>query len=114
MNLPKSVRAIADIVGESAALELARTCGGVEQTYIPLKPTEPHPWRAVLGPAAFKKVCAKFGGQRIDLARAVEIKKPLIAELLRKGELSACEIALKVGVTARHVRRVHRSLVEGP
>jgi DNA-binding CsgD family transcriptional regulator len=70
-----------------------------------------HPWARAIGREAFERLCAAFGGTRVNLPRGAGLanRKRRIIELAEEG-VSRRETALRLGVTIRHVRRTLQGL----
>lgn len=103
----ETLRRLAKTIGREATMQLVYACGGIG-TYIPREPRASHAWAAALGPEAWAKVVAEFGGERVDLplgAYMYRLRKREIIELAEQG-CSHREIAQRVRTTERYVRRV--------
>ena len=103
---PATLRDVALVIGREAALRLASECGGVLM-YVPTEVHADHPWCRAVGEAAFAKLAAAFGGQRVDLPRGTHVRlaKAQILDMHAKG-MTGRAIALSLHVTERYVRRV--------
>lgn len=105
---PPILREVADVVGEEDALRLARACGGVE-TRVPRDHAAHHIWRSAVGAGSFAKLVHVFGGRLVSLPRGLHVASPRrraeVLELHASGR-TAREIALRLGLTERHVRRL--------
>lgn len=110
---PKGLVAIAEVLGPERALALAKAFGHGDPVYVPKRPVERHPWRAVLTKEEFDAMVEAFGGTRIEIPRGTFVapKKLAILRLIRQGELSTREIAAEVGCAGRYVRRIFRNEV---
>jgi len=106
LHLPDGLEPIAKVIGTEATLRLADRCGG-SQLYVPRDARKTHPWAQALDEELWKKFCAAFGGQRIDLPRGtfITLKKVAILELAAQG-LGTRQIAQRVRCTERYVKRV--------
>lgn len=105
---PDLLRKLARLIGPALTRELAAKWGGLDDIYIPTRPTAAHRWCDVLDAESWAKVVSAFGGQWLDLPKGSRLgapKKVMILELAAKG-MSTREIALKVGCIERYVRRV--------
>lgn len=110
---PETLIKVANVIGATRALTLADHCGGVDRVYIPHEPSKNHFWRQVLTPDEWSKICAAFGGKKIELPRGQFVRSGLrkkdIIELAEQG-LSMRAIALRTRTTQRYVRRVLQGL----
>lgn len=105
---PAILREVAEVVGEEDALRLARACGGVEMV-VPRDHAANHPWRSALGASSFAKLVHVFGGRSVSLPRGT-----FVASLQRRADVlalhatgkTARDIALRLELTERHVRRI--------
>jgi hypothetical protein len=106
---PFKLMEIADVVGDEAALRLARMYGG-RSVYVPGKRIENHPLEHLLGQEAFEKLIKYCGGMElrdIPLASALSNKFQMIRALARTyPDMSNRQIAAAARTTERHVRRV--------
>lgn len=104
---PVVLAELASIIGEELTLKLARTEGGLDRIYIPREPTSDHPWVAVIGPDAWARVVAAWGGERVDLPRGafINLKKVEILDLAAEG-LPHRDIARRTHTSERYVRRI--------
>lgn len=111
---PDVLRRIAELVGDELALELAAREGGLDNFYIPRVADPTHPWAEIVGAEAWAKIVGEYGGERISLPRGMyrDLKKVAILELGEQG-LSHREIARRVRVGERYVRRVMGMLEDG-
>lgn len=110
---PDTLVAIAEVLGPARTIEFANAAGHGGAVYVPNHPGPNHPWRAILSPDEMGAMVKAFRGTRVVVPRGTYInpKKDQIVRLLREGELSALEIAKRVGCSLRHVRRVFRAEV---
>lgn len=101
---PVGLRRLAEVIGPAAAVRLADEFGGAEKVYIPKRARIDHDFTAVIGLDRMEALCAEFGGHRIDIPRGAfkDLKKTQIMD----AEGSNREVALRLGVTQRYVRRV--------
>jgi len=108
---PRALRMIAEVIGPELALELARKAGGIDDVHIPREPTPTHPWAQALGHEHFAALCRALGGQSLNVPRGAFVawKTREIIELAEQG-FTTRQIALRCGVTARHVRRTLQGL----
>jgi Mor family transcriptional regulator len=97
---------MAELVGSELALKLADQFGGISY-YVPSEPRPAHPWAALLGPEAWAKVCASYGGGQLRVPRGTfrDLKKVTILELAEQG-LSHREIARRVRASDVYVHKV--------
>ncbi len=107
---PDLLRELAQAIGAERALELARRFGGQDYVYVPedaAKTRTTHAWCQVLTGDEWDAVVGLWGGSRITLPRGTFASgsKRRILELLEQG-VAKRQIAVRVGVTQRHVRRV--------
>ena len=101
---------IAEVIGQEAAVTLCRAVGGVSW-YIPHKPGPDHQIARIIGQRAWIGLCAAFGGTRLALPRGDRAwRRQRAVELLKTGEHSVREIALKCRTTERNVSRLRVSL----
>lgn len=108
---PNILRRLVGILGKADTLKLASVVGGVDRIYIPREPTQSHLWRRVLGDEQWRAVVAELGGEHVALPRGVfiQLRKREILELAEQG-VPHREIALRVHVGQRYVRRVLHGL----
>lgn len=108
---PDVLRTLAGLIGPEATLHLADKLGGLRDTYIPKDGDRPHPWREVIGDEAWRRIVGHYGGQRVHLSRGarINLKKKEVLELSDQG-MSWTQIAMKLRVTERYVRRILQSI----
>lgn len=107
----ETLRRLAELIGRELTLKLVYECGGIG-IYIPREPRASHAWARSIGPEAWAKVVAAFGGDRIDLPVGrymYRLAKQEIIELAEQG-ISHREIASRVRTSERYVRRVLHDL----
>ena len=114
-KLPGVLAEIAELIGEAGALAIAARRGGT-RAYFPERLSEDHWLIECVGPAAAQKISERFGGNASDIPLVIggsyrqflrAIAKR-VHELDSDGGLCDGEIALKLGITDRSVRR-HRA-----
>lgn len=106
--LPGALAVIRDLIGEAAAIAIAKKFGG-RRLYIPAKPNSDHALSKVVGLENAQKLSQRFGNGRLvipcgNLGGAVG-RRERIKKLLREG-VSHSNIAGEVDVTMRTVERV--------
>lgn len=101
---PVGLRRLAEVIGPAAAVRLADEFGGAEKVYIPKKARIDHDFTAIIGLDRMEALCAEFGGELIEIPRGVfrDLKKTQIMD----ADGSNREVALRLKVTQRYVRRV--------
>lgn len=111
-HLPNLLRRLADSLGESAALRLARSFGG-RRIYVPATPDPKHSLAKILGHNLFQWLTLSHGGDHVDVplgSLASHHKQAdLIRDLLANG-LGLAEVAARAGCSTRTVRRHRRRL----
>lgn len=95
---------LVDAIGQSAAVKLSRTFGGVTLS-VPKAPGPHHHIRVALGDEDTARVVAYCGGGRIHVPKQAERRAQVLA-LHRSGALTVCAIALQTGYSERHVYRL--------
>jgi len=105
---PTVLADIARVIGRESALKLGAKFGGLDHVRIPQRPTETHLWASVLTREEWEAIVERFGGQYIDLPRGtyIALRKAEIIHLAQMGGLTHRQIALRVHVGERYVRRV--------
>ena len=107
-RLPKILQEFADASEFAAVEKLVENWGGTG-IYIPKRLHDKHRLVRVLGWDAAQILCDLYAGEEIDIPLRSTLpltKKALIVNLATNKNLSNREIAVKVGTTERHVRRV--------
>lgn len=101
---PVGLRRLAEVIGPAAAVRLADVFGGAEKVYIPKKARIDHDFTAIIGLDRMEALCAEFGGELIEIPRGVfrDLKKTQIMD----ADGSNREVALRLKVTQRYVRRI--------
>lgn len=104
---PESLRQLAEVIGPERALELAEAVGGLDNVYVPRKPTSTHVWSRYLTPEEWARVTELLGGVHMRVPRHFldGLRKTEILTLAEQGH-STREIALRTKVGERYVRRV--------
>lgn len=106
--IPAFARELIGVIGEADTLELCRHCGGMEITV----PRHPHPdslLTLLLGPQSAGRLCARYGGCRIEPPRLTQAWLSLrnAAIRARRAEGASTEqLAREWGTTQRTIRRV--------
>jgi hypothetical protein len=96
---------IAQLVGVEAALVIARRFGG-RRLYIPRRPGDGHKIVRCIGREGARRLGAALGGEGFIIPCARSYLRWLDARALRILGLSNAEIAERIGVNERHVRRL--------
>lgn len=101
---PIGLRRLAEVIGPAAAVRLADAYGGVEDLRIPKTARPDHDLAKVLTRDEFEALCAAYGGERLDIPKGVykDLKKTAIMDAAGSNR----EVALRLKVTQRYVRRV--------
>ena len=98
---------VAEVAGEEAARQLAKTFGG-RTIYLPRAPGPDHPLARALGLEAACAVCRELGSGHLSVPKGVRelnaAKRRRVLELSAEG-FSAGEIALMLDCTQRTVYR---------
>jgi hypothetical protein len=105
-ELPAILKEIAEAIGMAAMLKLVAERGGV-RVHVPKRPeTSRGDLVAIVGVPAARDLAKLYGGEAIEIPRAVCLhsKKQAIAH----AEGSTRQIALCHGVTERYVRKVRK------
>jgi len=105
---PVGLRRLAIVIGPAAAVKLAEVLGGTENIYIPKTARIDHLLTSVIGLDRLEDLCSAFGGERIEIPRGTfkDLKKAQIID----AEGSNRDVALRLRVTQRYVRRVRSEL----
>lgn len=117
-RLPESVRQVAEVIGETAALELVKRWprqavrGDVPfrpVMYVPSRLTPDHRLVAIIGWMLAERLVKAFGGDIIFLAMCANIvrndRDQAIAEAVARNATPAA-IAARFGMSERQVRRI--------
>ncbi len=104
-DLPEEMQSIADQFGLGLVMTLIETFPGLELR-IPKKLREDHKLR-LLGDRWAQALCAHCPGETLNIPVSIGdlSRRELVRQLEGQG-LSGSEIALQVGCTQRHVRRL--------
>ncbi|SMD02455.1 helix-turn-helix domain-containing protein [Rhizobium sp. RU36D] len=105
-DLPKSLRDVAETLGIGVALKLIQTYGGAEIKF-PKRPGDDHHVIQTLGKEDGSALCEFLSGNAIYVphGRAVRSIRADVLKLQEAGK-ERREIALLLGVSQRHVRRM--------
>lgn len=103
--MPATIQRVAALATPALAIRFARTFGG-QKIYVPRKVYSAHPLVKCLGWAAAQRLCAEFGGEDWAVPSASNYLTWLDARALRVCGLSNPEVARKLNITLRHVRRL--------
>ncbi|MBW8283339.1 MAG: helix-turn-helix domain-containing protein [Rhizobium sp.] len=105
-DLPTSIEEVAETIGVRLALKLVQLFGGLEVRF-PARPHDQHPIILALGKEDGYAICQYMGGNSYSVphCRPPRNAKAAIAKLEAEG-LSRAEIARRLGLTQRHVRRM--------
>lgn len=103
--MPASIEEIAETIGVRLALKIVQAFGGLEIKF-PVRPHDQHPVILALGVEDGYEICRYMGGSLISVphCRPPRNARAQIAKLEAEG-LSRGEIAKRLGLTQRHVRR---------
>lgn len=103
--LPSSIEEIAETIGVRLALKIVQVFGGREIKF-PVRPHDQHSVILALGKDDGYEICKYMGGSLISVphCRPRKNARDEIAKLEALG-LSRGEIARRLGITQRHVRR---------
>lgn len=105
-TLPSSIEEIAETIGVRLALKIVQVYGGSE-AYFPKKPNDDHPVIQALGKEDGYAICKYMGGSVLSVPHCKPPRNALSAIRRLEAEgLSRSEIARRLGITQRHVRRV--------
>ena len=107
--LPPRLAEIAAIVGETAALRLARAFGG-ERVEFPPAPRPTHRVCRVIGPAAARRLGDLFMGDRVDVPLAVDVLRWHDARRLRAKGLGIGQICRRLYASRSFVREAVRDI----
>lgn len=104
-RMPASIEEIAETIGVRLALKIVQAFGGLEIKF-PVRPHDQHPVILALGVEDGYEICRYMGGSLISVphCRPPRNARAQIARLEAEG-LSRGEIAKRLGLTQRHVRR---------
>lgn len=106
--LPPSAQLIVDAVGYDLAITVVARFGGVSIN-LPHNPDRLSPLSKALGHDAAKLLCAQLGPGMLAVPRAASMigaqRDREIVARRRAGETEV-ELALRMGLTERHIRRI--------
>ncbi|MCJ7996082.1 helix-turn-helix domain-containing protein [Rhizobium cremeum] len=104
--VPAAIEEIAETIGVRLALRIVQTYGGLEIKF-PKHPHDDHPVILALGKEDGYAICKYMGGSFLSVphCRPPRNARAAIARLEAEG-LSRGEIARRLGLTQRHVRRM--------
>jgi hypothetical protein len=102
---------IAEVIGEEAALRLARAFGGIE-LYVPAKVGHNHPITVAIGAEAAATLVEHYHGTEISIARTGE-RHHRVRALASTGRLTKKAIARETGYTERWVYKLLSDDEEG-
>ncbi|WP_226781852.1 helix-turn-helix domain-containing protein [Oceaniglobus trochenteri] len=106
-DLPASMIDVAEVFGVPVALKLMAHFGGRDMRF-PLEPNDDHPILSVLGDKIGRELCFFLSKQDIYIPHGRTTNaKPEVDALARRG-LTRTEIARRLGISERHVRRLAR------
>lgn len=112
--LPASIEEIAETIGVRLALKIVQVYGGSE-AYFPKRPNEDHPVIQALGKEDGYAICNYMGGSLLSVPHCKPPRNALSAIRRLEAEgLSRSEIARRLGITQRHVRRVANAPPSAP
>lgn len=115
---PMSAKSLAALIGVAPTRALIAGWGGLEKVSVPCIARPDHPMAHALGFEAYQRLVDAYGGDRIDVPRAVGLgsaKRRLVG--LLADEMSGRQAARQAGCTERHVRRLRqqwREAAAGP
>ncbi|MCW5711282.1 helix-turn-helix domain-containing protein [Shinella sp.] len=106
---PRSIREIAETIGVRLALKLVQEFGGLEIRF-PAQPDDQHPVIRALGKEDGYAICKYMDGSKLSVPHC-RPPRSARAEILRMEAegLSNAEIARRIGITQRWVRKVVKS-----
>ena len=111
--LPPRAQEIVRVIGLCAFQKLVAWRGGV-YIYVPGTVTANSELVTAIGITAAKKLCAYYSGETLDIpkceAAIIAIRNEEIKKRRQNGELEK-DVALDVGLTARHVRKINAGVV---
>lgn len=113
-ELPISVRDIAETLGIEVVIKLVQHFGGTR--FMVPKKLKPHHQINVLGEEKAQAFCDYLGGEQIEIPRRLK-KNPVTARQitdLEKQGLTRVQIARKLGVSLRHIRRTSNAVLSAP
>lgn len=110
-DLPDTLAQVAEVIQLPATLRLVEHFGG-SRVYVPMKASQGHPLIRLIGASRASALCARFGGQHINVAHLVHRQLRTRDEEIQRGRasgLSARELARRFGISERQVyRALHR------
>lgn len=104
-DLPTSLIDIAEVLGMRVAIALIENFGGLDVKF-PVKPGNEHPVIKALGETDGYALCHYMGGQAIYIPRKAVANLRASVEALDAMSLSRAEIARRLQISERHVRRI--------
>ncbi len=103
--LPGVVQDVARLTSPLLAIRFARRFGNAK-LYVPRRIGAAHPLARCLGPRGAQALCAAMGGETHVVPRATPFLRWLDARALCVLGLSRSEIAVRLGIGPRHVRKL--------
>ncbi|MVA19518.1 hypothetical protein GOZ94_11215 [Agrobacterium vitis] len=103
-KVPRSLRDVAETLGDHVALRLMATFPG-QEVYFPSKPNDDHPIIAALGKEAGYALCDFLAGAIVYVPNGKTGVRSEVLRLQAEGR-DRREIASVLNVSQRHVRRV--------
>lgn len=113
--LPESLRELARVLGDSAAMRLIGLHGGARVS-VPKVARDDHPLRMAMGPAAFDLLVREYGGETIDLPKGDAYLRVLRHDQVRQCReqgLTVDETAEATGYSRRHVINIMGGVDDG-
>jgi Mor family transcriptional regulator len=105
VSLPNSLLDVADTFGLGVVVKLMQHFGGQEVEF-PLRPRPGHELISVLGEEQANALCHFMSGQRVYVPHGKSRRLPAEVTKLENTGLARREIARRLGISQRHVRRL--------
>jgi hypothetical protein len=102
-SLPRTVRQLAEIIGEDAAVQLSGLACN-RQLYVPHNMSASHPIAQAIGPSAAAELHRHYRGELVSLAERAA-RRQAIAQAIAGG-LPIHALTERFGITARRARQL--------
>lgn len=105
---PASLRELADIIGDKAALELQGARAGTRM-YVPKRPTQKSPLAQIIGLREARLLAVSgYGGEYLVVPTGVLMKARVRRRAIEAAEGFPSDVARRFGVSERWVRKIRQ------